>query len=103
MVVVCLAGAAETTSLIHPDQISACLKMPIASGVEVDVETNPYYLRGDFDGDGKPDYAVAVRGKKTRRLGVLVCDLRRSGVPARRRQRDKSAFFGYAQGLLLRT
>jgi hypothetical protein len=34
---------------------------------------NPYYLRGDFDGDGKPDYAVAVREAKGGKLRVLVC------------------------------
>ena len=47
--------------------------MSVGSSVIVASETNPYYLRGDFDGDGKVDYAVAVRGKRTKRLGVLFC------------------------------
>lgn len=59
--------------LIHPDQIFRCLRMPVASGVLVVTEMNPYYLRGDFDGDGTVDYAVAIRGRKTKRNGVLVC------------------------------
>ncbi|MCE5306443.1 MAG: hypothetical protein LLG20_02270 [Acidobacteriales bacterium] len=65
--------AGEDPLLIHPDQIAECLKSPVSSSVEVDLETNPYYLRGDFDGDGRVDYAVAVRGRKTKRNGVLVC------------------------------
>lgn len=40
-------------SLIHPDQIDRCLKLPAASGVEVRTDANPYYLRGDFDGTAK--------------------------------------------------
>lgn len=33
---------------------------------------NPYYLRGDFDGDGKPDYGVWVKNKATSRGSFLV-------------------------------
>ena len=59
--------------LIHPEHIDKCLKSSEASSVEVNTNLNPYYLRGDFDGDGKADYAIAVRGRKTARNGVLVC------------------------------
>ena len=68
----CLA-AGEDPMLIHPDQIARCLKLPLAANLEVTLARNPYYLRGDFDGDGKIDYAVAVRGRKTKRNGVPVC------------------------------
>jgi hypothetical protein len=44
----------------------------IRSKVEIEKKQNPFYLRGDFDGDNQPDYAVAVRDRKTRRLGVLI-------------------------------
>lgn len=33
----------------------------------------PSYLRGDFDGDGKPDIAIPVRQKNSRKIGIAVC------------------------------
>jgi hypothetical protein len=33
---------------------------------------NPYYLQGDFDGDGKLDLAVLVRGSESGKAGILV-------------------------------
>lgn len=65
---------AQEENAVHPDAIDSCLQNPVAKGhVVVDFKTNPYYLRGDFDGDGEPDYAVAIKGRKTRRNGVLIC------------------------------
>jgi hypothetical protein len=76
----CMAGSDESDfALIHPEQISRCLKLTVASSLEVAITTNPYYLRGDFDADGNPDYAVAVRGIKTKRLGVLICNGNKRG------------------------
>ena len=34
---------------------------------------NPFYLRGDFNGDGKPDIAVLVRNKRSSKLGIAIC------------------------------
>ncbi len=36
-------------------------------------EVNPFYLRGDFDGDGKPDYAILVTTKDSNKRFVLIC------------------------------
>ena len=33
---------------------------------------NPFYLRGDFDGDGVPDYAILVEQKKTHKIGIAI-------------------------------
>jgi hypothetical protein len=40
---------------------------------------NPFYLRGDFDGDGKADYAILVTTKKDKKRFIAVC---RSGTKA---------------------
>jgi len=34
---------------------------------------NPFYLRGDFDGDCKPDIAILVEEFKTGKKGIAVC------------------------------
>ena len=65
---------ADEDQIVHPPVIYKCLGRPTASALVVDVTMNPYYLRGDFDGDRNPDYAVAVRGKTDQGLGILVCD-----------------------------
>jgi hypothetical protein len=33
---------------------------------------NPFYLRGDFDGDGSPDYAVLVINRKDGKKGIAI-------------------------------
>lgn len=35
-----------------------------AQSYVVDGSLNPFYLRGDFDGDGKADYALRIKSKK---------------------------------------
>ena len=34
---------------------------------------NPFYLRGDFDGDSKPDIAILVSQKTTNKIGIAIC------------------------------
>jgi len=33
---------------------------------------NPFFLHGDFDGDGRPDTAVMVKDKKTGKTGIAI-------------------------------
>ncbi len=40
---------------------------------------NPFYLRGDFDGDGRVDYAVLVTRRDNRKKGIAVWLSSRSG------------------------
>src|SRR5262245_44908662 len=64
----------QEKDLFHPVLVDRCLEKDAVKGkIRVRTAANPYYLRGDFDGDGCPDYAVAIRGPKTRRNGVLIC------------------------------
>jgi hypothetical protein len=34
---------------------------------------NPFHLRGDFNGDDKPDVAILVRNKESGKLGIAIC------------------------------
>ena len=63
-----------STEHILPLQVQKCLESQSIKGrVDVLFAQNPYFLRGDFDGDNRPDYAVAVRGRESKRNGVLIC------------------------------
>ncbi|MBZ5606977.1 MAG: hypothetical protein LAP38_01860 [Acidobacteriia bacterium] len=59
-----------------PGEVSTCLKAAGPS-YTLNNKIDPSYLKGDFDGDGQPDYAVVVsRGKQQ---GIAVC---RTGAAA---------------------
>src|SRR5262249_18712771 len=61
-------------SLSLPELVRNCLEQPDVKGkVEIRTTKKPYLLKGDFDGDGLLDYAIAIRGPKTHRNGVLIC------------------------------
>jgi hypothetical protein len=78
LIMVCFSAvsgwaAEDTGAIIYPERVMTCLKNPKAVGLTVLTDINPYYLRGDFDGDGKMDYALQVRSKKGSINGLLVC------------------------------
>jgi hypothetical protein len=41
--------------------------------LEFSFHLNPFYLRGDFDGDGKVDYAILIKHKKNGKHGIAIC------------------------------
>jgi hypothetical protein len=58
--------------IVHPEPVRQCLSGEATSALMALYDANPFYLRGDFDGDGKPDHALQVR-HKTKGAGVVVC------------------------------
>ena len=71
-----LACACSLSAAPSSQAISACIAKA-GSGYVVSQKIDPTLLHGDFDGDGKPDFAVAVVRKTAQ--GVVVC--RSSGSP----------------------
>jgi len=56
-----------------PEKVNTRFKAAnIWKNYDVSDALNPFYLRGDFDGDGIPDYAVLVVNKKTGKRGIAV-------------------------------
>jgi len=47
-------------------------KNPLSKTHELSFHMNPFYLHGDFDGDGKLDTAVLVKEKQSGKTGILI-------------------------------
>jgi hypothetical protein len=45
---------------------------PFAETYAIDGRMNPFYLRGDFDGDGKADYAIWIKVKAGGATGIAI-------------------------------
>lgn len=57
-----------------PNLVRKCFeKHGLASQYEISARINPFYLRGDFNGDDQPDYAVFVTQGSTKKEGVAIC------------------------------
>jgi hypothetical protein len=56
-----------------PDEVAPFYKQDkIKSIYSLRTDLNPFYLRGDFDGDKKQDYAISIIERKTNKKGVLI-------------------------------
>jgi hypothetical protein len=44
----------------------------LAKNYDLSLRINPFYLRGDFNGDGKIDVAVLVKQRSTGKLGIAI-------------------------------
>jgi hypothetical protein len=68
----CPDGSSNQTLSI-PDDVAAMLKkQSLDKRLEVWFRIDSFYLRGDFDGDKKPDIAVLVKDKQTGKLGIAI-------------------------------
>jgi len=55
----------------------SAIKLFQTTGLDRQYEFSPHlkpvYLTGDFDGDGKPDIAILVLQKSSKKIGIAVC------------------------------
>lgn len=51
-----------------PDEIRACMRS--TPGLQPDGSINPFYISGDFDGDGVTDFAILVRNQTDHGPGI---------------------------------
>jgi hypothetical protein len=71
----------ETTQTIETDEevwtptaIEDCIStVNVGEPFELETSFNPFYLRADFDNNKLVDYAVLIKGKKTKKRGVIIC------------------------------
>ena len=78
------SGLSTAQPLPLDDQLPAWAAKPWAAAsaanhIEISNAINPFYQRGDFDGDGKADLAILVRNKTSGKIGILM--LHRDGKP----------------------
>jgi hypothetical protein len=62
---------------VEPENIPQDVQAAVESGhfaetYKLDGRMNPFYLRGDFDGDGKPDYALWIKAKAGGATGIAI-------------------------------
>lgn len=65
------AAQSDVSAFNIPGKIAECIK-PVSRQYKLSGRINPFYLRGDFDGDGKADYAVLIVNTKGER-GIAIC------------------------------
>jgi hypothetical protein len=72
-----LCGLPLRAQSVEPENIPQDVAEAVESGhfaetYKLDGRMNPFYLRGDFDGDGKPDYAFWIRAKVSGSVGIAI-------------------------------
>jgi hypothetical protein len=71
------ASSPAPDATAHPHDIPEEINRAIAKGLlaknyELSFRMDPFYLRGDFNGDGKIDLAVLVKQRSTGKLGIAI-------------------------------
>jgi len=68
----CVKGQSQALDFNVPDELRECMA-PLRHIYDFSSRINPFYLRGDFDGDGKADYAVLILSKPHHDDGIAIC------------------------------
>jgi hypothetical protein len=55
-----------------PGDVARRLSAGTLKDVVLTAHLNPYYLQGDFDGDGRRDTAVLIKHKTSRKVGIAI-------------------------------
>ena len=57
-----------------PTAIEQCIsKVDVKEPFEIATFVNPFYLRADLDDNNLVDYAVLIKGKNTKKNGLIIC------------------------------
>lgn len=72
-----LGAPASGVQQVQTENIPNAILMQVeqghfASAYSLDGSINPFYLRGDFDGDGRPEYALRIKSKAGSDSGIAV-------------------------------
>ncbi len=69
-----VASSSYQSRVLSPPLLSAAEEAGVWSseGLSFEMAMNPFYLRGDFDGDGKSDVAVWIRRDEDGRRGLVI-------------------------------
>ncbi|SRR6266567_4116457 len=51
-----------------PDEIRSCMRS--TPNLHLDMSINPFYISGDYDGDGSTDFAVLIRNQADKGPGI---------------------------------
>jgi hypothetical protein len=75
---VCTMWAEDNRDRMQIENVPAWI-VQLFSAKKLDAEyefrftLNPFYLQGDFNGDGKPDAAILVKNKVSSKVGIAIC------------------------------
>src|SRR5262249_40681465 len=66
-------ASAQVDEYNLPSAVQQCLNNEQQNDLVLSGRINPFFLRGDFNGDGKMDFAVLVVQRVTGKQGIAIC------------------------------